>query len=591
MSKTVSNTSSTGATVPSSSSSSSSSALPVLLKRPDSRDIAIDPKWTNTPEGWPTESIRAGSLSGLVTFYCYYTSRRLRPHLVPPNVRCPIDSDYCDTFLNSLSSLGSINSIADEFLTLLLKARERNDTGSILQIIDGYSNLLNASKDHLLYLRTDERLILLTMGNYIYSTVNRNESSTGEGTATVPSSLHPLVQEALTTLQERILLCNQLIDTLTSIFKGSRHPTLLGYQEIAAGLGLRPITYPISPVAHPSLKNAVALASSSSSSLLSSPTTVDHLFSSSSSTEQAKHESMVKNFKSLWECDPSVIAEHWTLLDHKAFASIPIPEFLACGWDKPRYEHSADMIREYIDRFNALALWISAEILVQGSDYGRAAMIVRFIQIASHFRRLNNFCGISAICMALKRESVSRLESSWQYIPKEAMKVLNDLMIMIQDKEQYRRYKEALKTVTTGPNADATPCVPHLGAHTMEWTAAEMNLPETTELFKNGPSVINFKRYRTLWTMINPIIVLQTRSFLATKIIPVPNPLLLEVLLGIIRPFHFRWEADRETAVNRLEIRSHEIEPLPDENNGGTENSTNNANDNLQPSRKGFSLF
>ena len=430
-------------------------------------------------------------------------------------------------------------------------------------------------------------MVLLTIGHDIFNTI----SNSIENQEIILSSVEI---DSLSLLENHLLLCNQVMDTLTAVFKGSRNHTLLAYREIVSGLGLRPITYPVSPVAHPILKHYIATtltnnnysSSSSTSSENTSPSdSVDYLFNT---PPNMSNETMVKNFKSLWESDPAIIAEHWTLLDHKAFASIPIPEFLACGWDKPRYEHSADMIREYIDRFNAIALWISAEILVQSTDYGRAAMIVRFIQIGSHFRRLNNFCGISVICMALKRESISRLESSWQYIPKEAMKVLNDLMIMIQDKEQYRRYKEALKVVTTGNNADATPCVPHLGAHTMEWTAAEMNLPETTELYKNGPSVINFKRYRTLWTMINPIVVLQTRSYVATKIIPVPNPLFLEVLLGVVRPFHFRWEADREAAVSRLEIRSYEIEPPPVDPNQ-TEETMNNTSQ--ATAKKGFSLF
>ena len=270
----------------------------------------------------------------------------------------------------------------------------------------------------------------------------------------------------------------------------------------------------------------------------------------------------------VWSLGPQELAEQWTLLDHAAFARVPLHELLDCAWDKPRYEHGADAVRRYVDRFNAVALWVSAEVLAQPGDEERAALIVRAVQLAAQMRRLNNFCGVSAVCMALRRESVARLFFAWELVPRAAAARLAELSQMIQDKEQYRRYKEALRGATTGAAAGGTPAVPHLGAHTMEMTAAEMNLPETAELpgaaaaaGAAAPRVVNFKRYRTLLGMAAPLAALQGRCYLQSGVIAAPSARVQGALRAALRPFFFPGDEEREAAVARLEARSLRVEP------------------------------
>jgi hypothetical protein len=580
-----------------------SSPPPLVLSRPDTREVGIDSKFTSTAEGWPTESVRAGSVPALVAYHCFYTTRRHRPHLVAPGTKLPLDPDFCDVFLRSCTSFATVHAVVDEMVRLLSAALARRDAIGVVQACDGLSAWLDPGRDYLLLLRPEQRAAVLAAGWQALEILlaageggaaaaaagkkaraakggngrrkkggaasaasassaaavdhhhhhHHGDDDFGDGlvledddddafaaAAAIARSLprpplalgHPvssLEADAATLLRDRLADAGRLVDALADAVSGARNLSLYAAREVQARLGF---IAPLPPAPAVDLDREPV--------------------------DPALLEKEMREFAPLWYLDPGTIAEQWTLLDHAAFAAIPLPELLGCGWDKARYEHSADAVRAYVDRFNATALWVSSEVLAQATDQGRAAMVTRLVQLAAHFRRLNNFCGVSAICMGLRRESVERLGYTWEAVPAEAVKRADELIAMIQDKEQYRRYKEALKTVP----ADV-PAVPHLGAHTMEWTAAEMNLPDTAELFRGGPHGINFKRYRTLWTMVAPIHALQTRSYLATGVVPAPRPLILEGLAGMLRPFHFHWEGDREGAVGRLEERSHAIEPPP----------------------------
>jgi hypothetical protein len=153
-------------------------------------------------------------------------------------------------------------------------------------------------------------------------------------------------------------------------------------------------------------------------------------------------------------------------------------------------------------------------------------------------------------------------------VPAPVTTKLTELSGIVQDKEQYRRYKEVLRTATTLPNNSDTPAVPHMGAHTMELTAAEMNLPETVDLTRatsgSTPPAkgINMKRYRTLLGMVAPLLSLQLRCYLQTGVIAAKNAPLMGAMHSAQRPFYVVVDEDRELMVAKLEARSLRVEPV-----------------------------
>jgi len=388
------------------------------------------------------------------------------------------------------------------------------------------------------------------------------------------SAAWPVLDEAVKLLSLRLRGSLQLIDALSAIVGTpnsipqpiqenlSRQPTtLLAACEVQKCLGfgqealVASFTADTAAAANTAIKN-------------STPSIVAALTTNSNATIKKPVELPTTIAGPLWTYPPAAIAEQWTLLDHAAFCAIPLKELLDCGWDKARFEHSADMVRRYVDRFNAVSLWISAEVLGQPGDEDRAAMITRIVQTAAHLRRLHNYCGVSACIMALRRPSVSRLSFSWELVPAPVKTKLTELSGIVQDKEQYRRYKEVLRTATTLPTNCETPAVPHMGAHTMELTAAEMNLPETVDLTRTTSAAtpaakgINMKRYRTLLSMVAPLLSLQSRCYLQSNVIAARNAPLLGAMHSAQRPFYVVVDEDREAMVAKLEARSLRIEPV-----------------------------
>jgi hypothetical protein len=388
------------------------------------------------------------------------------------------------------------------------------------------------------------------------------------------SATWPVLDEAIKLLSLRLRGSLQLIDALSAIVgvpniipqtiqdSLSRKPTtLLAAREVQKCLGFGQEALLASFTA-----DIAAAATTATAIKNSTPSTVT--VTNSNSTIKKPVELPPTLAGPLWTYPPAAIAEQWTLLDHAAFCAIPLKELLDCGWDKARFEHSADMVRRYVDRFNAVSLWISAEVLGQPGDEERAAMITRIVQTAAHLRRLHNYCGVSACIMALRRPSVSRLSFSWELVPAPVTTKLTELSGIVQDKEQYRRYKEILRTATTLPTNSDTPAVPHMGAHTMELTAAEMNLPETVDLTRTTSAAtpaakgINMKRYRTLLSMVAPLLSLQSRCYLQSNVIAARNAPLLGAMHSAQRPFYVVVDEDREAMVAKLEARSLRIEPV-----------------------------
>jgi len=577
--------------------------------------VAADARHVTLPDGTPTEVLRAGSVRALVAFACHYRARRAWPAgtpLLPPAQQAqqrrapPVDADFCDSFLRAFPCFSSAAEVGAEVEALAADAVDRAAaareaaaaaaaggassaataaataasglaglaSGAALGASELAAMWLDPAADFLPLLSAHARADALAAGARLHARLRAGAvgaafppsaaAAAGAGdaaAAATPSALEgayatlaqqgpawPALAASVELLGTRLAGAARLVDALGAVsFSGGAGGTggegafvaagapqsLLAARAVQTALGFR--YAPLPP--HPWLGTAPQPA------LPASPLP-------------------------LLALPAQTLAEQWTLLDHAAFARIPLQEFLECGWDRARYEHCADAVRAYVDRFNAVALWVSAEVLAQPGDEERAAVITRFAQVASHFRRLNNFCGVSAVGMALRRESVARLRFAWDLVPRAAAARLAELAQMITDREQYRRYKEALRAATTGERAAETPAVPHLGAHTMELTAAEMNLPLTTELGRaaaagaKGPPVgVNFKRFRTLLAMAEPLVALQGRCYLQAGVVRAALPAVQGALQTALRPFFFVVDEDREAAVARLEARSFRIEP------------------------------
>jgi hypothetical protein len=524
----------------------------VTLARPGNPDIALDTKWGNTPQGWPMEAVRCGSIDALVAYVCFYAARRSHPELVPTGARVPIDPDFVDAFWRTAQAFTSPAEVAKIMLAMLAAADATPRHSMGIQVCEGLlaafgpaampsaapaassatpAAAASASDSvpfgYLLHMPSAHQAQLLAGAKQVIVHVLRR------------GACCDAEADCIRRLQAAVSEAEPLVDACAA----SGH---LGAAAGSLALNFRIWERLQARGSDASPERSIFMAAAS-------PT-----YSASSSSSSESCINAAATVVGCWSVPIPLLAEHWALQDQALFAAIPVSEFLTCGWDKSRFEHSADGIRALIDKFNAAALWTSAQVIALPDVQQRAAMLVKLIQLASALYLLHDYSGLSSIIMGLRRDSIQRLQQTWRTVPQQAVRRLQDLIAIIEDKEQYKRYKETLK----GAASSGYAVVPHLGAHTAEWTAAEMNMPETTEAFRGGPQLPSFKRYRTLWSMASPIVALQLRDYLECGMIAKrPSMAVAEALSTSMRACYFTREEDREKAVEKLAQQSIVIEP------------------------------
>uniref|UniRef100_A0A672NLR8 Rap guanine nucleotide exchange factor 1-like n=1 Tax=Sinocyclocheilus grahami TaxID=75366 RepID=A0A672NLR8_SINGR len=104
------------------------------------------------------------------------------------------------------------------------------------------------------------------------------------------------------------------------------------------------------------------------------------------------------------------IADQLTLLDAELFYKIEIPEVLL--WAKEQNEEKSQNLTQFTEHFNNMSYWVRSIIIQQEKAQDREKLLLKFIKIMKHLRKLNNFNSYLAILSALDSAPIRRLE--WQ---------------------------------------------------------------------------------------------------------------------------------------------------------------------------------
>uniref|UniRef100_A0A674HEI7 Rap guanine nucleotide exchange factor 1 n=1 Tax=Taeniopygia guttata TaxID=59729 RepID=A0A674HEI7_TAEGU len=120
------------------------------------------------------------------------------------------------------------------------------------------------------------------------------------------------------------------------------------------------------------------------------------------------------------------IAEQLTLLDAELFYKIEIPEVLL--WAKEQNEEKSPNLTQFTEHFNNMSYWVRSIIMLQEKAQDRERLLLKFIKIMKHLRKLNNFNSYLAILSALDSAPIRRLE--WQKQTSEAVVILG---LILQD--------------------------------------------------------------------------------------------------------------------------------------------------------------
>nr|KAF6315272.1 Rap guanine nucleotide exchange factor 1 [Myotis myotis] len=158
------------------------------------------------------------------------------------------------------------------------------------------------------------------------------------------------------------------------------------------------------------------------------------------------------------------IAEQLTLLDAELFYKIEIPEVLL--WAKEQNEEKSPNLTQFTEHFNTMSYWVRSIIMLQEKAQDRERLLLKFIKIMKHLRKLNNFNSYLAILSALDSAPIRRLE--WQ---KQTSEGLAEYCTLIDSSSSFRAYRAALSEVEP-------PCIPYLGLILQDLTFVHLGNPD-----------------------------------------------------------------------------------------------------------------
>lgn len=158
------------------------------------------------------------------------------------------------------------------------------------------------------------------------------------------------------------------------------------------------------------------------------------------------------------------IAEQLTLLDAELFYKIEIPEVLL--WAKEQNEEKSPNLTQFTEHFNNMSYWVRSVIMLQEKAQDRERLLLKFIKIMKHLRKLNNFNSYLAILSALDSAPIRRLE--WQ---RQTSEGLAEYCTLIDSSSSFRAYRAALSEVEP-------PCIPYLGLILQDLTFVHLGNPD-----------------------------------------------------------------------------------------------------------------
>ncbi|KAJ3450892.1 ras guanine nucleotide exchange factor i-related [Anaeramoeba flamelloides] len=196
---------------------------------------------------------------------------------------------------------------------------------------------------------------------------------------------------------------------------------------------------------------------------------------------------------SLFDIDELEIARQITLIDFEIFSQIKPAELLNCAWSKPKLKHRAKNVLELIERFNEMSQWVATKIIQRERVRDRVKILTKFIMIANHLFKLNNFNSLISIMSGINSSAVHRLKFTFEELAPKNTEIINNFKQLLSGEGSYKKYRKHLHQIEP-------PCVPYLGVYLTDITFIEDGNPDYV-----NENLINFSKRRLVYDVIEEI--------------------------------------------------------------------------------------
>ncbi|KAJ3107545.1 hypothetical protein HDU97_003850 [Phlyctochytrium planicorne] len=193
----------------------------------------------------------------------------------------------------------------------------------------------------------------------------------------------------------------------------------------------------------------------------------------------------------LIDLEPLEIARQITIIESELFLTIQCREFLDLAWMKEDKEIRAPNITRMIQWSNHVIHWIVSEIVsVRDSTKMRAQMIEKFIQVAQHLDKLNNFNGVKEVLGALQSSSVYRLRKTKEMIGTKYFRAYEDLLKLVSSELNYKALRSKV-------HASEPPLIPFPGVYQGDLVFLDTC---SKDILDNG--LVNFHKFQKVASSI-----------------------------------------------------------------------------------------
>lgn len=186
-----------------------------------------------------------------------------------------------------------------------------------------------------------------------------------------------------------------------------------------------------------------------------------------STVPYGNHTPFILNFSS------KSLSEQLTLIERDALNEIDWKELIELQWDQKvepvqswlgylasRGRVGGHGVEVVISRFNLMVNWVKSEILLTRARKERVQTIARFIHVAHHARRLQNYATMLQIVLALSSAHVRRLRKTWSAVASHDAEILEQLEQLVSPFRNFQRLRAEVGSLDTSLG-----CIPFVGVY------------------------------------------------------------------------------------------------------------------------------
>ncbi|KAG0643881.1 hypothetical protein HOY80DRAFT_1085091 [Tuber brumale] len=208
--------------------------------------------------------------------------------------------------------------------------------------------------------------------------------------------------------------------------------------------------------------------------------------------------------------DSELLAKQFTLIEKDALMEVDWKELVELKWSQ-----TSSAVRDWVEflnsegtrgvevviaRFNLMCKWARSEIVMTKDINERAKTVVKFIHIAAHARRLQNFATMYQITIALLTADVTRLRQTWSLISPADLSTFREMEALVQPIRNFHNLRAEMDKVT-----GESGCIPFVGIFTHD-LIQNAQRPLTISTSPDSEPLINFERHRTTASIVKRLL-------------------------------------------------------------------------------------